>query len=279
MPAPSPAPSHRCGNGDRSKHGLPLSSHPKCSRSSHRRLMQRWRALLQDVASYLAVRCLELLARAVPLAAVLPAGRACGWLVARAGGWRTGVVRSNVRSLCSSGEEAAALGRRSLLHLGQAILLTLQPPSRDETLRRALRCDPQCGAALAELVEDARAGGVVVCSAHIGVWELLPRLLAAQLPQCAERLAARRSGDAISERDARSRALPADGQDGAGEAEATVASDEGQGGGGGAEDRLTRRLVGAYADALTRAVRAAPAQYFWWHRRWRGEDEEHGAGV
>jgi len=26
---------------------------------------------------------------------------------------------------------------------------------------------------------------VVVCSAHIGVWELLPRLLAAQLPQCA----------------------------------------------------------------------------------------------
>ena len=64
-----------------------------------------------------------------------------------------------------------------------------------------------------------------------------------------------------------------------GEAEATVASDEGQSGGGGAEDRLTRRLVGAYADALTRAVRAAPAQYFWWHRRWRGEDEEHGAGV
>jgi len=139
MPAPSPAPSHRCGNGDRSKRRT------------------RWRALLQDVASYLAVRCLELLARAVPLAAVLPAGRACGWLVARAGGWRTGVVRSNVRSLCSSGEEAAALGRRSLLHLGQAILLTLQPPSRDETLRRALRCDPQCGAALAELVEDPRS--------------------------------------------------------------------------------------------------------------------------
>ena len=70
------------------------------------------------------------------------------------------MVRSNVRSLCSSGEEAAALGRRSLLHLGQAILLMLQPPSRDETLRRALRCDPQCGAALAELVEEPRAEAV-----------------------------------------------------------------------------------------------------------------------
>jgi len=94
-----------------------------------------------------------------------------------------------------------------------------------------------------------------------------------------ERIAARRrSGDAISERDAISRALPADGQDDVGEA-AVVASDQGQGGGGGAEDRLTRRLVSAYADALTRAVLAAPAQYFWWHRRWRGEDEEHGAGV
>ena len=40
--------------------------------------------------------------------------------------------------------------------------------------------------------------------------------------------------------------LPTDGQDDVGEAEAAVASDEGQGGGGGAEDRLTRRLVGAY---------------------------------
>ena len=28
-------------------------------------------------------------------------------------------------------------------------------------------------------------------------------------------------------------------------------------------------LMQAYADALTDAVRRAPSQYFWWHRRWR----------
>ena len=35
-----------------------------------------------------------------------------------------------------------------------------------------------------------------------------------------------------------------------------------------------QHLVQAYADALSSAVRGAPSQYFWWHRRWRDEPDE-----
>jgi hypothetical protein len=32
-------------------------------------------------------------------------------------------------------------------------------------------------------------------------------------------------------------------------------------------------VMGAYAEALSRAVETYPAQYFWWHRRWKKEEE------
>ena len=41
-----------------------------------------------------------------------------------------------------------------------------------------------------------------------------------------------------------------------------------------ADEACALKLVHAYADALSSAVREAPAQYFWWHRRWRGEVSE-----
>ena len=332
-------------------------------------------ACLQDVAALVVVRWLELLVRAVPLRAALPLGRAFGWIAARATRWRATVLRSNVRTICS-GEAATALGRHAFEHLGQAILLSLQPSWRNEALRRALRCDP----AIAHLVDDARAGGVIVCSAHLGVWELLPRLLAVHLPLRARDngrivfrplhnrfldrwvhgrrlasglplLADRGSMDELrravdrgglvgmlpDQRPSRPSAIrssfidrptdfppgfaalhaatgapvwfaalllddpppgggvalrldlkrlvtrrlpsePAYGSGGSAKVICTRASDRR---GGPAQSDVTTTdkclctgaqcLVHAYAHALSCAVRAAPSQYFWWHRRWRGE--------
>ena len=103
--------------------------------------------MLRSLSGLLAVRSLELLACSLPLRAALPIGRLIGRLIDRCVLWRSRVVRENMRTLCCGQlgvvvrENMRKLRRQAFEHLGQALLLSLQPRWRDSMLFSALQCD------------------------------------------------------------------------------------------------------------------------------------------
>ena len=80
-----------------------------------------------------------------------------------------------------STERLDELERRAYVHLGRSLALSL---TAGEWLQRHVELPQE----LPSLVDDLRSGGALVCSAHLGVWELLPTALAPHLPERARRL-------------------------------------------------------------------------------------------
>ena len=117
---------------------------------------------------------------AVRLRLTLAVGRLLGCAVGTLAPWRRAVVRDNLRRLPStSASHLPALEQRAYVHLCQALVLSL---SAGPWLDRHLE-PPQ----LSTLLADLQAGGVLMCSAHLGMWELMPQLLAPFLPEHARR--------------------------------------------------------------------------------------------
>ena len=125
---------------------------------------------------YCVIRGLSLALGLVPQSAVLPLGRLLG-RVLRWSQLRATVARAN---MCTVASDVFSLERSACTHLAQALLLSLLPPSRCPCMRRRM-CAPQ----LPSLLADLQEGGVIVVSAHIGAWELLPALLLPELPPSA----------------------------------------------------------------------------------------------
>ena len=68
-----------------------------------------------------------------------------------------------------------ALERDVYEHAGVSLMMALQSPRHR---RRAADEVQSSGESTAALAADCEAGGVLICSAHVGAWELLPELLA-----------------------------------------------------------------------------------------------------
>ena len=117
---------------------------------------------------------------AVRLRLTLAVGHLLGFAVGRLAPWRRAVVRDNLRRLPGTPASLLpALERRAYVHLGQALVLSVVGgPWLDRHLE-----PPQ----LSTLLADLQAGGVLMCSAHLGMWELVPQLLAPFLPEHARR--------------------------------------------------------------------------------------------
>ncbi len=115
-------------------------------------------------------------ARLLPLRASLLLGRLIGRFAYTVAPWRLATLRNNIAQ-CSV-PSGAAFERSVYEHLGCALMLSLtpnQPP---------LPVTFDAGQA-ASFREDSRCGGVVLCTAHIGVWEQLPAVLSPLLPELA----------------------------------------------------------------------------------------------
>ena len=125
------------------------------------------------------VRCLCCACCLLPPTAAIRIGSLLGRVVFRVAPWRRDVLRANLLQTRShrrsSATADAMLESAAYQHLGRALMLTLQgSPSL------AVGC---CETATRLLRADCLAGGVVICSAHIGVWEHLPAVLAAHVPE------------------------------------------------------------------------------------------------
>ena len=116
------------------------------------------------------------------LRTALTVGRIVGRLAHALVPWRRAVVRGNMQRLHTSSEHIDVLQRLAYVHLGRLLVLSL---TSGDWMQRHLHL-PQ--AALSSLVDDLRDGGVLVCSAHLGVWELLPTVLAPHIPERSRRL-------------------------------------------------------------------------------------------
>lgn len=297
---------------------------------------------INDVTTALTLRSLSLILGIAPMSVVLPLGRLFGRLLQRSG-IRAAVGRANMRVVA---RDVPTLELAACTHLAHALLLTLQPPRRCLSMRRRL-----CAPRLPSLLADLQQGGVIVASAHIGAWELLPAMLLPALPaDTRATIVYRRLHNSWLERWVlRRRArlggtfVPAGGSLPALEA----ALRRGELAGLVADQRPSRPacavgvpflgrqtafdvgvaalhhatgapvwfavllvdahradglpafqlhlqplasrrppggdaegsgLLRAYAQAVDAAVRMAPSQYFWWHRRWRAEERSAGAG-
>lgn len=124
------------------------------------------------------------------LRTTLAIGRLVGKLAHALVPWRRAVVRDNMQRLAAtpserrdgmSTERLDELQRRAYVHLGRSLALSL---TAGEWLQRHVDLPQE----LPSLVDDLRSGGALVCSAHLGVWELLPTALAPHLPERARRL-------------------------------------------------------------------------------------------
>ena len=124
------------------------------------------------------------------LRTTLAIGRLVGRLAQALVPWRRAVVRENMQRLAvtpseqrdgMSTERLDELQRLAYVHLGRSLALSL---TAGEWLQRHLHLPQE----LPSLVDDLRGGGALVCSAHLGVWELLPTALAPHLPERARRL-------------------------------------------------------------------------------------------
>lgn len=132
-------------------------------------------------ASLVTVRCLSVLAQLLPTPSAIRMGAFIGRVIHYVAPWRCTVLRENLqrtRAFRQRGESddaarEAELERRAFEHLGRALMLTLQCPSKVET-SLALHTED---AHVAALQSDCLHGGVVVTSAHHGLWELLPSVV------------------------------------------------------------------------------------------------------
>jgi len=118
----------------------------------------------------------------LPLSAAPAVGRLLGILL-HSTRYRQATLRSNMKSLPLDEEDDGQKAERgACAHLGLAAALTLQPARRDAEMARMLA--PLPAAELAALLADLQCGrGLILLSAHLGAWELLPHLLLPQLPQ------------------------------------------------------------------------------------------------
>ena len=134
----------------------------------------------------LAVRGASCLVAWLPPSTVASLGRMFGRLLHHWWPWRMSVLRCNllrVLSALSVPCTVTELERRVYEHFGASLMLTLRPPHQ----REPEMCTSVSGSSLTELLADCEAGGIVICSAHMGVWELLPEVLSRRLPAYALR--------------------------------------------------------------------------------------------
>lgn len=129
----------------------------------------------------LLVRAFSFILRLLPLRAVLPLGRLLGQLARAALPFRRSVVRANLVATGYAADDVD-LERRAYEHAGSALLIALLP---SESSARLLSYTPSL--LRDEFEADCRLGGVIVCSAHVGVWELVPAALSRHLPERARR--------------------------------------------------------------------------------------------
>ena len=117
------------------------------------------------------------------LRAALAVGRLLGRLAhGLVPGPRRVVACENMRRLASTpSSRLRTLEVEAYEHIGRSLVLSL---TAGQWLQRHLRV-PQ---ALGQLLDDLRSGGVLVCSAHLGVWELVPTVLAPHVPERSRRL-------------------------------------------------------------------------------------------
>lgn len=73
-------------------------------------------------------------------------------------------------------------------HVGRALILMLLPLHRTQRLARRV-CEAVAGSEqpIGQFAADCRLGGVIVCSAHLGMWELVPAVLSPHVPTRARR--------------------------------------------------------------------------------------------
>ena len=120
----------------------------------------------------LAVRSLSVLLQPLPLRAIFALGGALGRLLHDLLPWRYDVLHAN---LSAAGLAMRRLERAAYAHVARAALLAVRAP-------RQLPHVAADATQLAALASDCAAGGVLVCSAHIGFWELVPSALAEHVP-------------------------------------------------------------------------------------------------
>ena len=112
------------------------------------------------------------------LRAALAVGRLLGRLAhGLVPGRRRMVACENMRRLASTpSSRLRMLEVEAYEHIGRSLVLSL---TAGQWLQRHLQVPP----ALGQLLDDLRSGGVLVCSAHLGVWELVPTVLAPHVPE------------------------------------------------------------------------------------------------
>ena len=128
--------------------------------------------------SHLAIRSLSATLHLVPSRLIPHLGKLLGYFIYAFIPWRLHVLRHNLRH---AGYYSLNHIRTSYAHLGRSLLLSLAPAPRPD----AVSSDT---AQLADFSADCNAGGVLVCSAHLGIWELVPSVLAAHVPERSRRL-------------------------------------------------------------------------------------------
>ena len=104
--------------------------------------------------------------------------------------WRYNIMISNLertrryRAEVAPAENTVSmeqqLPHRAYMHLGRALLFSLRSP---HLAMPPIRIESE--AALTCLQADHRSGSLIISSAHLGVWEMLPAALALHLPQSA----------------------------------------------------------------------------------------------
>ena len=137
-------------------------------------LLFRLTLRLRHTFELLLLRGASIIVRLLPRRLLLPLGRLLGRAVFSFLPWRLRILRENAAHLPVT--PAADFDRRAYEHLGQHLVLALQPPSLPLPLHA-----PGLGA----LAADAERGGLILCGAHVGLWELLPRAVAPHLPAAA----------------------------------------------------------------------------------------------
>ena len=138
------------------------------------RLVFRLTLRLRHTFELLLLGGASVIAHILPRRLLLPLGRLLGRAVFSFLPWRLRILRENAAHLPTT--PTADFERRAYEHLGQHLVLALHPPSLPLPLHA-----PGLGA----LAADAERGGLILCGAHVGLWELLPRAVAPHLPAAA----------------------------------------------------------------------------------------------
>jgi len=131
------------------------------------------------------VRVLVLALRFLPVRAIPTCGHLVGRLAQALMPQRRSILR---RNMVVTGFKPDHLEQQAYSHIGSSLLIALLPLRRSIQLlaRTAIAGGPVAAAAEA-FSTDCRLGGVIVCSAHVGVWELVPAALSPYVPRRARR--------------------------------------------------------------------------------------------